>query len=76
MAPSEIQIADQPGFTRRKIRMIGIGAGFSNLTLAYKYKYGGDYEFVDFAIYEKNPEIGGTWASRMRLWLDRASADS
>ncbi|KXT02143.1 hypothetical protein AC578_5952 [Pseudocercospora eumusae] len=65
MAPSDIHVADQPLFTRRKLRMVGIGAGFSNLTLAYKHKYGGDYAFLDFAIYEKNADIGGTWASRI-----------
>ncbi|KXT11742.1 hypothetical protein AC579_5027 [Pseudocercospora musae] len=76
MATSEIQVADQPLFTRRKLRMIGIGAGFSNLTLAYKHKYGADYGFLDFAIYEKNPEIGGTWASpEIQAYIEKTAKD-
>jgi cation diffusion facilitator CzcD-associated flavoprotein CzcO len=39
-----------------------IGAGLSGLTLAHKLKH--EYALgnsVDFTIYEKNSDIGGTW---------------
>ncbi|KAE8405536.1 putative flavin-binding monooxygenase [Aspergillus pseudonomiae] len=48
-------------FTPRKLRVVCIGAGFSGLTIAYKLKHETPLEFVDFTIYEKNPEVGGTW---------------
>lgn len=46
----------------RPLKIITIGAGFSGLTMAYKiqhqYKLGDQIQHV---IYEKNPDIGGTW---------------
>ncbi|KAL4914978.1 hypothetical protein BDW62DRAFT_133987 [Aspergillus aurantiobrunneus] len=48
-------------FTPRKLRVVCIGAGFSGLLVAYKLKHERPLDFVDFAIYEKNPEVGGTW---------------
>lgn len=49
------------GFAPRKLRVVCIGAGFSGLTLAYKLKHERPLDFVDFTIYERNPEVGGTW---------------
>lgn len=57
-----IPCAEQPAYTRRKLKIICIGAGYSGLTLAYKIDHElklGD--FVELQIYEKNPEVGGTW---------------
>ncbi|OQE07669.1 hypothetical protein PENVUL_c012G10383 [Penicillium vulpinum] len=54
--------ADQPAYAQRKLRIICIGAGYSGLTLAHKIDHElklGD--FVELKIYEKNPEVGGTW---------------
>lgn len=53
---------DQPVFTRRKLRIACIGAGYSGLTLAHKI----DHELklsdmIDLVIYEKNSAVGGTW---------------
>ncbi|KAL4808131.1 hypothetical protein BDV18DRAFT_158247 [Aspergillus unguis] len=48
-------------FTPRKLRVVCIGAGISGLTVAYKLKHERPLEYVDLAIYEKNPEVGGTW---------------
>ncbi|KIW19410.1 hypothetical protein PV08_03705 [Exophiala spinifera] len=57
-----VPILEQPLSTRRKLRMICLGAGFSGLTLAYKIRYDMKYDdFIDFQIYEKNPDLGGTW---------------
>ncbi|KAL4923134.1 flavin-containing monooxygenase [Aspergillus undulatus] len=48
-------------FTPRKLRVVCIGAGFSGLIMAYKLKHSRPLDFVDFTIYEKNVEVGGTW---------------
>jgi hypothetical protein len=48
-------------FTPRKLRVVCIGTGFSGLILAYKLKHERPLDFVDYTIYEKNPEVGGTW---------------
>ena len=45
--------------TARKMRVIGIGAGASGITLS---KFVGERcENVELQIYEKNKDIGGTW---------------
>ncbi|KAI2836749.1 hypothetical protein CBS12448_11056 [Aspergillus niger] len=48
-------------FSPRKLRVVCIGAGFSGLILAHKLKHEQPLDFVDFTLYEKNPEVGGTW---------------
>lgn len=60
--PNWVPINEEPAFTPRKIKIICAGAGFSGLTLAYKLKHElqlGDA--VDYVIYDKNSEVGGTW---------------
>lgn len=61
MASTSINVGEQPIFTRRKLRVAAIGAGFAGLTLAYKHKHVGDHSYMDLVIYEKNLGIGGTW---------------
>ncbi|KUJ07909.1 FAD/NAD(P)-binding domain-containing protein [Mollisia scopiformis] len=57
-----ISILEQPILTRRKLRLVCVGAGFSGLTLAHKIQHEFKLEEeIDLTIYEKNPEIGGTW---------------
>ncbi|KAL6231959.1 hypothetical protein BDW75DRAFT_247542 [Aspergillus navahoensis] len=48
-----------PIHANRQLRVITIGAGASGLYLAYKLQH----SFTDFVldVYEKNPELGGTW---------------
>ncbi|KAL3474465.1 hypothetical protein BJX99DRAFT_248248 [Aspergillus californicus] len=48
-----------PSHVNRQLRVICAGAGASGIYLAYRLKH----YFTDFTldIYEKNPEIGGTW---------------
>ncbi|TQB73919.1 hypothetical protein MPDQ_005398 [Monascus purpureus] len=49
----------KPVHANRKLRVITIGAGASGIYMAYKLKY----YFTDFVldVYEKNPDLGGTW---------------
>lgn len=51
----------QWAFKPRKLRIVCIGAGLSGLILSYKLKHEQPLDFVDFRIYEKNHEVGGTW---------------
>ncbi|KAK8070603.1 hypothetical protein PG997_010806 [Apiospora hydei] len=53
------QCSDIPIHANRHLKVICIGAGASGLYLAYKLRK----DFTDFTldIFEKNPDIGGTW---------------
>lgn len=59
---SWVPCAEHPVYSRRKLKIICIGAGYSGLTLAHKL----DHELqlgdvIELTIYEKNPQVGGTW---------------
>lgn len=49
----------QPIHTERHVRIICIGAGASGLLFAYKLQR--DFRNFSLVIYEKNPEVAGTW---------------
>ncbi|GAB1214936.1 hypothetical protein ATERTT37_004117 [Aspergillus terreus] len=54
--------SDQPAFARRKLKIICIGAGYSGLTLAHKIEHELKLsDVIELVIYEKNPQVGGTW---------------
>ncbi|KAL5324751.1 hypothetical protein ACEPPN_005867 [Leptodophora sp. 'Broadleaf-Isolate-01'] len=60
--PNWVQLLDQPLHSERKLRLVCVGAGFAGLILAHKIKYDWKMDnFIDFQIYEKNPDVGGTW---------------
>jgi hypothetical protein len=57
-----VPLLDRELYTRRRLKLICVGAGFSGLTLAYKIKH--EHELSDaltLTIYEKNADVGGTW---------------
>lgn len=56
---SNYTITETPVFTKRPLRMIIIGAGAAGLQIAYKAIR--QLVNVDFQIYEKNNDVGGTW---------------
>lgn len=58
-----VPLVDQPAYTKRKLRVVTIGAGFSGLIMAHKIQHERPelQEFIDHVIYEKNDGIGGTW---------------
>ncbi|KAJ5210155.1 hypothetical protein N7491_009963 [Penicillium cf. griseofulvum] len=59
IAPSsEYIVADRYIGEAKPIKIIVIGAGISGIAFAYKIK---SLENVDFVIYEKNSDVGGTW---------------
>lgn len=43
----------------RPMRLIVIGAGIAGIGAAYKYQH--QLENVEFVVYEKNGDVGGTW---------------
>lgn len=51
-------IADHYVHQAQPIRVVVLGAGISGIGFAYKIK---EVENVKYTIYEKNPEVGGTW---------------
>ncbi|KAJ2895266.1 FAD/NAD(P)-binding domain-containing protein [Zalerion maritima] len=50
---------ENPIHTERHIRIICIGAGASGLLMAYKLQR--DFTNYELQVYEKNPELSGTW---------------
>ena len=57
-----VPCSEDAAFTRRKLKIICVGAGYSGLTLAHKI----DHELklsdvIDLTIYDKNSDVGGTW---------------
>lgn len=46
----------------RKMRVVGVGAGFAGLILAHKVQHELQLENeIDLVIYERNADVGGTW---------------
>lgn len=53
------EVLQEPIHTVQPKRLVCIGAGIAGIAAAYKYQR--DLENVDFVIYEKNHDVGGTW---------------
>lgn len=56
-------MVDQVAYTKRKLRVATIGAGFSGLIMAHKIQHEKPelQEFIEHVIYEMNDGVGGTW---------------
>jgi len=62
MNGTSLHIMEEPALTRRRLRLVCVGAGYSGLTLAHKVQHEKKLEdVIDLQIYEKNDEVGGTW---------------
>lgn len=60
--PNWVPVLEKPAYKPRKLRVVCVGAGYSGLIMAYKYKHQLRMEdHMDLVIYEKNSDIGGTW---------------
>ena len=53
------RIAEHPLYARRRLKLICIGAGACGIQIAYKWER--LLKDVDFQIYDKNDDVGGTW---------------
>lgn len=62
------RISEHPLYTKRRLRIVGIGAGASGLQLAYKAER--VLENVELQIYEKNDDVGGTWLENRYATLE------
>lgn len=60
----DVVVLEKPIDSPRRLRMVCIGAGFAGVFLAHRHKFGNKEDYIDLAIYEKNPGIGGTWYER------------
>lgn len=56
---AKYDVTDQPIGTIKPVRVIAIGAGASGINMAYQTKQ--FLKEVDLMVYEKNPDVGGTW---------------
>ena len=57
-----ISPSGDPILTRRELKIVCIGAGFSGLTLSHKIQHEWKLEqLIDLQILEKNADVGGTW---------------
>lgn len=53
------RVSDHPLYSKRRLRIVCVGAGASGLQIAYKAER--VLENIELQIYEKNSDIGGTW---------------
>jgi hypothetical protein len=56
---SKYKILEQPLGSIKPVRIICIGAGASGINMAYQTRQ--HLKNVELTIYEKNPDVGGTW---------------
>jgi hypothetical protein len=66
------RISEHPLYTKRRLRIICVGAGAAGLQLAYKAER--LLENIELQIYEKNSDIGGTWLENRYPGCVRISA--
>jgi NADH dehydrogenase FAD-containing subunit len=58
---SAYRIIEQPIGTRRALRVVCMGAGYSGLMMAIMFNEKLKNSNATLAVYEKNNDIGGTW---------------
>lgn len=55
------KLLEQPIGTRRSIRVVSLGAGYSGLMMGIMYNERMKHQNIEFVIYERNEDLGGTW---------------
>ncbi|KAG9233748.1 hypothetical protein BJ875DRAFT_511375 [Amylocarpus encephaloides] len=61
-AAGSFTVLEQAVLTRKTLRVVCVGAGYSGLTLAHKVQHECQLEdHINLTIYEKNADVGGTW---------------
>lgn len=64
---SGYKIVEQPIGTRRPIRVICLGAGYSGLMMAIMFNEKMKHANAELVIYERNGDLGGTWLEVSRF---------
>jgi cation diffusion facilitator CzcD-associated flavoprotein CzcO len=54
-------VQDQYSYKIRRLRVVCIGAGLTGIAAIYKLQTKHSDLEIDFQIYEKNRDVGGTW---------------
>lgn len=57
----EYTIIEQPIGTRRPLRVVCLGAGYSGLMMGIVFNERMKDANAEFVIYERNADLGGTW---------------
>lgn len=59
----DVQLLQETAYSKRKLRVVTIGAGFSGLIFAHKiqHQYPELQTFIDHTIFEARDGVGGTW---------------
>lgn len=57
----EYTIIEQPIGTRRPLRVVCLGAGYSGLMMGIVFNERMKDANTEFVIYERNADLGGTW---------------
>lgn len=57
----EYTIVEQPIGTRRSLRIVCLGAGYSGLMMGIVFNERMKDANAEFVIYERNADLGGTW---------------
>lgn len=57
----DYKLLEQPIGTRRPIRVVCLGAGYSGLMMGILFNERLKYQNIEFVIYERNEDLGGTW---------------
>jgi hypothetical protein len=58
---TEYTIIEQPIGTRRPLRVVCLGAGYSGLMMGIVFNERMKDANAEFVIYERNADLGGTW---------------
>lgn len=60
-AQSAFELREEPIHTRRPIRVVCLGAGYSGVLMGIIWSQRMAGRNADFTIYERNHDLGGTW---------------
>lgn len=60
-ATTDYIINEEPIRTRRPLRVVCMGAGYSGLMMAIVFSQKLQESNAEFVIYERNADLGGTW---------------
>lgn len=58
---SRYEITEQPIGTRRPIRVVCLGAGYSGLMMSIMFSQKMQGKNAELVVYERNLDLGGTW---------------